>query len=142
MTAGGDKRAACPKRTTRKKAKYLSVIEPRCVKIGFLVPSIVHQISALSLYTSASESVALMCLIMHYHYDCSTKHHEVVFQPCFICPYPLYSQTRRYRLRSLSPTNPFMRRCPKLWEKTIYPPTCIRCMTRGSPLKESERHWI
>jgi hypothetical protein len=38
---------------------------------------------------------------------------------------------RRTHHISLKSNNPFIRTCPRLWEKRIYPPKCVEYLTRA-----------
>jgi hypothetical protein len=94
----------------------------------------------------------IMCRIIQYAYACHPTHHETLFQPCYTDPYP-HLQTRqplpqplgtnlgparRTRKISLKSNNPFLRICPRLWEKRICPPMCVGCVARGGLEEERE----
>lgn len=84
-----------------------------------------------------------MCLLMYYAYTCYHRAEETLFISC----QPIIP--RSCEVSGSASNNTFLRMCPRLWQKTIMPPNCVKCLRKKNVVVradvgsvEEERRWL
>ncbi|ORY07400.1 hypothetical protein BCR34DRAFT_631243, partial [Clohesyomyces aquaticus] len=98
---------------------------------------------------------SIMCLILNYKYSCpsslspssssssstpspASPHSESLIQHCHRSPHPCPGKYRIQTQTQLQTQNPYLGACSRVWEKTVHPPMCTRCLIKAQKKRRGE----